>query len=159
MALFCFPAPSLFYLMKYLFLVISMQLYVPDRCSAEYLLFKRCFFKKFIYFRNWLFSHEQSNTYTHSQHMNPLVLTLQSFSCEHHCWIANVCMCVCEWQRRVSDERGELIVMLCWIQMRERQAEFWSGCLLSFFRSPSLSISQSENTSEKCVFLNQWGCH
>lgn len=149
MALFCFPAPSLFYLMKYLFVVISMQLYVPDRCSAEYLLFKHCFFLNlFIYFRIWLFSREQSsratythirNTCTHScSHCSPLAASIIAGSL--------MCACVCEWQRRVSDERGELIVMLCWIQMRERQAEFWSGCLLSCFRSPSLSISQSENT-------------
>lgn len=146
MALFCFPAPSLFYLMKYLFVVISMQLYVPDRCSAEYLLFKHCFVL-FLFIlgsdcsraSRATHTHSFANTWTHScSHCSPLAASIIAGSL--------MCVCVCEWQRRVSDERGELIVMLCWIQMRERQAEFWSGCLLSFFRSPSLSISQSENT-------------
>lgn len=56
------------------------------------------------------------------------------------------CVCERELEREsMSDERRELIVMLYWIQMRERQAEFWSGFLplllflplaLSFFCLP-----------------------
>lgn len=99
----------------------------------------------FIYFRIW--SHEQT-WHTHTfKTQEPTHAHMQSFSCEHHYWIGNVCMRVWMAEKGEWWKGRELIVMLRWIQMREAS---WILIRLPplFLRSLRVKVLQRVHLSE-----------
>lgn len=102
----------------------------------------------FIYFKHLIALTWAQHSSSAAHHLSSLMLACGPLAVSIFAG-SLTCVCVCEWQRRVSDERGELKVMLSWIQMRESnlnpdQAASSLSLYLSLFLSPTFSLHPSE---------------